>query len=237
MLLASSEILSKQKAQLRGLPGIFEWEFPNDLARYDLDPSLAPDVEAAPAVHRFAQPMLISYTRSGLRNSSVGLPRPVHETDEATGLPDYLTGIAQGGLANRIWEHAIRRIVAPDKPDPVEVFTHIPSQLEALFHEIEDLPEDWNSYGAARISPWSITEARSITNEGMRLGLPAPAVSPASGASVGIEWQTNKADLVIDVDQQQGITYLLVHKASGVEIEGELNVGNRSEVLRKVMGL
>lgn len=120
------------------------------------------------------------------------------------------------------------------RPREVEAFPHIPQQLEALFREIKELPENWNSYGAARISQWSITQARKIVNDGLALGLAVPRVSPASGASVGIEWQTDNADLVIDVDPRQGITYLTVDKTSGAEIEGELNVDNRFEILRKV---
>lgn len=211
-------------------PRTFEFALSGDLARYGLSLSLEAGVEATPVVHSFP-----SYTWSGPRDPSVGPPRPARETDETAAPLGYFTGIGREGGAGRIWEYAIRRSTAPSKPDPVEVFSHIPPQLEALFRKIEELPEDWNSYGAARISPWSIAEARRIINEGMGLGLPAPAVSPASGASVSIEWQTDNADLVIDVDPQQGITYLMVNRASGVEIEGELNAGNRSEVLRKVM--
>ena len=80
----------------------------------------------------------------------------------------------------------------------MNAFSHIPPQLEARLRDIGRLPQDWNSYGAARISPWAIAEARMIANEAIGLGLPVPAVSPASGASVGIEWQTSNADLVID---------------------------------------
>ena len=117
----------------------------------------------------------------------------------------------------------------------MNAFSHIPPQLEARLRDIGRLPQDWNSYGAARISPWAIAEARMIANEAIGLGLPVPAVSPASGASVGIEWQTSNADLVIDVDPHQGISYLLVNRTSGTETEGEMDSTNRPEILTKVL--
>ena len=116
----------------------------------------------------------------------------------------------------------------------MNAFPHTPPELDARFRDIAKLPQDWNSYGAAPISPWAIAEARMIANEAIGLGLPYPAVSPASGASVDIEWQTNNADLLIDVDPRQGISYLLLNRTSGTEMEGELNSTNRSEILRKL---
>ena len=216
-------------------PRNFELTLSSNLAQFGQDPSLEAGIDPALAVHSLPLSVFISYIRSGPRDPSVRPPLPIHEIHDTAALLDHLAGTGQREFAQP-WEYATISD-APNKPDPVDVFSHIPPQLEALFQEIEELPEDWNSYGAARISRWSITEARSITDEGMGLGLPVPAVSPASGASVGIEWQTSNADLIIDVDPQQGITYLIVDRASGIEIEGELNAGNRSEVLRKVIGL
>ena len=205
------------------------------LPRYRLDPALHTAIKTVPHAHNPSQLMLISYIQSDPRDSWVEPPPAVDTVDKAA-LFTRLTGIGREEFGYGIWDHPIRRTDASGKPGPVEVFSHIPSHLEDLFREIEGLPEDWNSYGASPISPWSIAEARRITNEGMRLGLSAPAVSPASGASVGIEWQTNNTDLMIDVDPQQGITYLIVDRASGVETEGELNAGNLSGVLHQVMG-
>ena len=205
------------------------------LTQFSQDPStdagIAPDL----VVRGLPQLVFMPYTQPVSRDPSVGPPIPIHDIHSIAALSGYLAGIGREEFGQP-WEYATTSD-ALNKPDPVDVFPHIPPQLEALFQEIEELPENWNSYGAARISRWSITEARSITDEGIGLGLPVPAVSPASGSSVGIEWQTSNADLIIDVDPQQGITYLIVDRTSGVEIEGELNAGNRSEVLRKVMGL
>ena len=115
--------------------------------------------------------------------------------------------------------------------------TPISPELETLFREIAELPENWNSYGAAPISSWSISEARKIISEGMGTGLPVPDISPASGSSVGIEWETANAELVIDVDPRDGITYFISDKVTGEEVEGELTASNRSEVLHQVLGL
>ena len=114
-----------------------------------------------------------------------------------------------------------------------DTMNHIPPKLKARFQMIAELQEDWNSYGASPISPWSISQARSIINKGMAMGLPAPAVAPATGASVSIEWQTGNAGLIIDVDPQQGLTYLIADKAGGTETEGELNESNLSHILQK----
>ena len=111
-----------------------------------------------------------------------------------------------------------------------------PPQLERLLRRMGELPRGWNSYGAARISPWSIAEAGRIAREGMDTGLPVPAVTPGSGGSVGIEWRTGSAELIIDVDPRQGVTYLLVDISRGAETEGELNADNRPCVLRRAAG-
>ena len=219
------------------MPGVFEAAFPGDLVGHVLDQPLDTVAEVFSVGHGAPRPMFIPYTQTGAQDPSARPPGLVLETDDKAALLDRLTNIVREASAVVIWEYATRRSAATSEPDPVEVISHIPPQLEGLFREIEGLPENWNSYGAARISSWSIVEARKIVNEGMGLGLLAPAVSPASGGSVGIEWQTDNAELVIDVDPQQGVTYLVVERASGAEIEGELNADNQSEVLRKAMGL
>ena len=117
-----------------------------------------------------------------------------------------------------------------------DTMNHIPPKLKARFQMIAELQEDWNSYGASPISPWSISQARAIANEGIALGLPAPAVAPATGASVSIEWRTGHADLIIEISPQEGLTYLLVDAASQSETEGEINDSNRSQILRKAAG-
>lgn len=111
------------------------------------------------------------------------------------------------------------------------------TQLESLLAQIEALPENWNSYGAARISHWSIAQAAMTIKEALNLGLPLPAVSPASGASIGIEWKTPNAELLLDIDPQQGITYLIVDHARGTELEGELTADNQSGIIRKFTGI
>ena len=225
----------RREEQAQGPPTNFGFTLSGAPVRHSRSPSIETGVGVDPAAHSFSKPVFISHIWADQLEPVVRLPGQARENDETANLLEYWSSIVRTGVADPMWECTLTVGTAPGKPDPVEVFSHIPPQLETLFREIAELPEDWNSYGAARISPWSITEARRVTNEGIGLGLPAPAISPASGASVGIEWQTDNADLVIDVDPQQGITYLIVDRASGEEIEGALNAGNRAEVLRKVM--
>ena len=120
---------------------------------------------------------------------------------------------------------------------------HIPPELEARFRKISELQKDWNSYGAAPISPWAIDQARSLVNTAMSSGLPAPAVSPAAGASVSIEWQTQSSELIIDVDPHHGTTYLIADRDNGngdngdsrPNIEGDLNDHNLLQILNNFL--
>lgn len=113
---------------------------------------------------------------------------------------------------------------------------HMPPELETMFQKIGELPENWNSYGAAPISKWSIDQAKAIVNEGIALGLPVPDVIPASGASVCIEWHTGAAELIIEASPWDGVTYLAVERDTQSETEGVMNDSNRSQILQRAVG-
>ena len=108
-------------------------------------------------------------------------------------------------------------------------------ELENRFRQISELPSNWNSYGAQPIAPWSIAEAKKIVNEGLALGLLAPGVSPSAGAAIGIEWQTSRGELLVDIVPRDGITYLLTMKEGNQE-EGVLDDENLSSVLSQLTG-
>ena len=160
------------------------------------------------------------------------------------------TGIREGTILDEYLALAGRKIVlhlakertpshATSRPseESIDNYQHIPKRLMDLFSEIENLSEDWDSYGAARISSWSIAEAKKIVNDGMGLSLGSPAVSPASGAAVGIEWRTGGGELVIDVDPKLGITYFIAEARSGAEDEGEMDDDNRLGILQRIKDL
>lgn len=232
-----SENPIRRDEQVESLPRAYESGTPHDESPQSLDTFPEAGLPQTTVAHSIPHQVFISHVRSGARNPLIRAPHPGVDTYNPAVLLGYSAGTRQETELEYLREYATGTSAAQSNPVPVDVFPHIPQHLEDLFCKIERLPENWNSYGAAQISQWAIAEARKIVNDGMGLGLGVPAISPASGASVGIEWQTDNTDLVIDVDPQEGITYLIVDRNSGAEIEGELNADNRFEVLRKVTGL
>ena len=113
----------------------------------------------------------------------------------------------------------------------------LPPNLEKRFQLLAALPPDWNSYGAGPLSPTALTAARAIVSTGMTMDLPQPHISPAAGGSVEIEWDTNHAELLIDVDPHYGTTYLFTDTATGHETEDYLDEAGLPDLLKQLLPL
>ena len=109
--------------------------------------------------------------------------------------------------------------------------------MEATFRRFSELPDNWDSYGGRSISSDTIDEAKRILRAAINLGLPEPWVAPGGDGGVGIEWDTGRAELYVDVVPKEKTTYLLTVNTGGniAETHGVLTVGNLSTMLRQLL--
>ncbi len=91
-------------------------------------------------------------------------------------------------------------------PSPWEGF---PNELAERFHQIAELTENWNGYGAPPIEPVCIEDAIRIVKMGLAMGLPAPGIAPGGDAGIGIEWAAGQWELSIDIVPGGDTTYAL----------------------------
>ena len=119
----------------------------------------------------------------------------------------------------------------PQKPG---TRSHRIVEMEKKFREFSELPENWDTYGGTLISPEAIDEARHILTTGMDLNLPDPWVAPGGDAGVGIQWDTDRAELYIDIVPKEETTYVLTPKTGNLhEADGVLTSANLSKVLNQ----
>ena len=106
--------------------------------------------------------------------------------------------------------------------------------MEETLLRFSELPENWDSYGGRAISPDAIDEARRILRVAINLNLPEPWVAPGGDAGIGIQWDTDRAELYIDVVPEEETTFALTPKAGNVdEADGVLTMDNLVGVLNQ----
>ena len=87
--------------------------------------------------------------------------------------------------------------------------SELPDELATRFRQITGLAENWNGYGAPPVDPGCIVDAIRIVKIGLAMGLPAPGVAPGGDAGIGIEWETERWELSIDLVPGGQTTYAL----------------------------
>ena len=108
------------------------------------------------------------------------------------------------------------------------------ADMEQKLQRFSELPENWNSYGASAPTSAVIEEARKILTAVIDLGLSEPWVAPGGDGSIGLQWETDKAFLYIDIVPGEATTYFHSPKTEGIgESEGTLTPHNLHEVLRR----
>ena len=126
-------------------------------------------------------------------------------------------------------------------PHPVVNYPQITDQMSRQFMEMygmlarfSDLPENWDSYGGSPISASAIAEARRILTVAIKLRLPTPWVAPGGDAGIGIQWDTNRTELYIDIVPGEETTYVLTPKEGDLsEDDGVLTMANLAGVLNR----
>jgi hypothetical protein len=95
----------------------------------------------------------------------------------------------------------------------------LPSVRVAL-EELRELRKDWDSYGAAPVSPVMIGAAYELLQQIVPARVPMPSIVPTSNGSVQIEWHTHGIDLEVR---------LLSPARISVAFEDSTNPGNAWE--------
>ena len=115
-----------------------------------------------------------------------------------------------------------------------ELSRRIAGMEEALLR-FSELPENWDSYGGSAISVDAIDKARNILTRAINLNLPEPWVAPGGDAGIGIQWDTERVELYIDVVPDEETTYVLTPKVKDAnETDGVLTKENLPGVLNQL---
>ena len=122
---------------------------------------------------------------------------------------------------------------------PREQLTYLESEhsrqtweMEENLRRMSELPENWDAMGGPVISLNAIAETRDILSAAIGLNLPTPWVAPGGDAGIGIQWDTTRVELYIDIVPGEETTYVLTPKAGNSDAEdGVLNKANLLRVL------
>jgi hypothetical protein len=98
-----------------------------------------------------------------------------------------------------------------------------PSGIQSLLHRLrmfEDLPLNWDSYGALPHNPSSQKPALDlIFYSHSRCSV--PSIIPLHNGGIGLRWQNNERELEIDVNPDTFCSILFVDESAHVEDETE----------------
>jgi hypothetical protein len=133
--------------------------------------------------------------------------------------------------AETIWQDSLsngRQPVAPRRSSTVSLSkAYIPkwlSQTTKALYAILALDDNWDSYGAKRISPEIASAADELLRDIMLASTPAPQVVPSANGSIQLEWHIGGIDLEIEVESL-AISQVIFEDKQNEEPawEGEIN--------------
>jgi hypothetical protein len=93
----------------------------------------------------------------------------------------------------------------------------------SAFIGIQNLRENWNSYGGKSINNDLIQQALSVLGTIMQASSPAPSVVPMGDGGLQIEWHKRQQDLEIVFPADEAPQFYYRNRATGVEREGFAN--------------
>jgi hypothetical protein len=100
--------------------------------------------------------------------------------------------------------------------------------LRAALVRLQNLPSDWDGYGAEPISHQVAIFAFQVLIQSWRPGLPTPDITPLSDGSILVEWFGRHSDLTVEVHAPYSMSYF------SQRAEGE--IGNDLSVLASLLG-
>lgn len=100
-----------------------------------------------------------------------------------------------------------------------------------------DLPKNWDSYGAERISRQNAYYAVQILQQISRPGIPAPSIVPTVRGNLQFEWHRAGIDLEIEILSPTRIRTSYEDELTGVEWERDLdyNLAPLTDVVRTLI--
>jgi hypothetical protein len=92
----------------------------------------------------------------------------------------------------------------------------------AALDRLQELPPNWDSYGAYPISSKSIKTAFTIVREVILKGAPDPIIVPTSAGGIQLEWHNAKCDLEIEVTDDLARAFFALHRNPEQTWDGRL---------------
>ena len=89
-------------------------------------------------------------------------------------------------------------------------------------YELLNLPNNWDSYGAAPVKHEYAVSAVELLHIIMDQRTPVPAVVPTAPGGIQIEWHTNGIDLEIEIESTSRINVSFEDLRSGLSWEDEI---------------
>jgi hypothetical protein len=103
------------------------------------------------------------------------------------------------------------------------------------FMEMQNLRDNWNSYGAKRIKRDLISQSLNVLGQIMEQDSPAPSVVPLSDGGLQLEWHRKQQDLEIVFPADETPSFIYQNRATGEQTEGyATDVFNLAQLLRNI---
>lgn len=110
-------------------------------------------------------------------------------------------------------------------------------EVNSKFRAIGLLEENWDSYGAGRISIELIKTAKQILRDLVLADTPEPAVVPTASGGIQIEWHANNINLEFEVLSPTHIEYFfedLEQEYPSEEKNLEINLGPLTDKIQLI---
>ncbi len=115
---------------------------------------------------------------------------------------------------------------------------HLPSWVKPAISAIvgvQNLSENWDSYGGRKISRDLIKQSLSVLELIMGADSPAPSVVPLGDGGLQLEWHRKQQDLEITFAADDTPRFYYQNRATGVEQPGFASeVANLTQLLRNI---
>ncbi len=96
--------------------------------------------------------------------------------------------------------------------------------LEELISEISKLPENWDGYGALKISKPVIENVILIIKPITLFSkLLDPTITPLANGTISIEWETNQGIAYLEIGETRFSGYIKMNDQKPASIEGQAN--------------
>lgn len=126
-------------------------------------------------------------------------------------------------------------VVTNAVPAPVHVLPDWVRPTVAAFIGIENLVDNWDSYGGKAINRDLINQSLFMLGMVMQPNSPAPSVVPMSDGGLQIEWHRRQQDLEIVFTTDEAPQFFYRNRATGVLDEG--SVRDTEKLIRLVRDL